>query len=99
MAHRNLIASKNLDVRETSQDQETDCTKGIQRELASAPHLSSLCATAAHPDKQPEHHAPLRHTPISSLSIILSGAIVLAAPATFRLRKQPTLSRRSNLQN
>ena len=52
MAHRNRIASKNLDVRETSQDQETDCTKGIQRELASAP---SLCATAAHPDEQPYH--------------------------------------------
>jgi hypothetical protein len=61
MAHRNRIASKNLDVRETSQDQETDCTKGIQRELASAPHLSSLCATAAHPDKQPEHHPQRRY--------------------------------------
>ena len=55
MAPRNRIASKNLDVRETSQDQETDCTKGIQRELASAPHLFSLCASAAQPDKQQYH--------------------------------------------
>jgi hypothetical protein len=55
MAHRNRIASKNLDVRETSQVQGTDCTKGIRRELASAPHLSSLCASAAQPDHQPEY--------------------------------------------
>ena len=61
MAHRNRIASKNLDVRETSQDQETDCTKGIQRELASAPHLCSLCATAAQPDQQPEHRQQRRY--------------------------------------
>jgi hypothetical protein len=61
MAHRNLIASKNLDVRETSQDQETDCTKGIQRELASVPHLSSLCASAAQPDHQPENPRQRRY--------------------------------------
>jgi hypothetical protein len=60
MAPRNRIASKNLDVRETSQDQETDCTKGIQRELASAPHLFSLCASAAQPDQQPEHRRQYR---------------------------------------
>ena len=61
MAHRNRIASKNLDVRETSQDQEIGCTKGIQRELASAPHLSSLCASAAQPDEQPEHRRQRRY--------------------------------------
>src|SRR5262245_2211190 len=65
MAHRNRIASKNLDVRETSQDQEIDCTKGIQRELASAPLLCSLCAIAAQPDQQPggqpEHRQQRRY--------------------------------------
>ena len=61
MAHRDLIASKNLDVPETSQDQETDCTKGIQRELASAPHLFSFCASAAQPDEQPEHRRQRRY--------------------------------------
>ena len=61
MARRNRIASKNLDVRETSQGQETDCTKGIQRELASAPHLSSLCASAAQPDHQPEYPRQRRY--------------------------------------
>jgi hypothetical protein len=54
MAHRNRIASKNLDVRETSHGQEIACTKAIQRELASAPHLSSLCTSAAQPGQQPE---------------------------------------------
>jgi hypothetical protein len=50
-----------LDVRETSQDQETDCTKGIQRELASALYLSSLCASAKQPNQQPEHRRQRRY--------------------------------------
>ena len=49
MALRNRIASKNLDVRETSHDPGIGRTKGIQGELASTPHLSSLCASAAEP--------------------------------------------------
>ena len=85
MAHRNLIASKNLDVAGTSRDQEIGSTKGIQGKLAPAPHLSSLCASAAQPDQQPEHRRQRR--------------TVLAAPNTSRSRKPPTSSRRSNLQN
>ena len=55
MAHRNRIASKNLDVRETSYDQEIGCAKGIEGDLAAVPYLSSLCASAAQPDPQPEY--------------------------------------------
>jgi hypothetical protein len=55
MAHRNRIASKNLDVRETSHGQEIASTKAIQRELASAPHLSRLCARLG------THSNPLTH--------------------------------------
>jgi hypothetical protein len=61
MAGRNLIASKNLDVRETSHDQEIGCTKSIQGELALATHLSSLCASAAQPSHQPEHRRHQRY--------------------------------------
>ena len=85
MAHRNLFASKNLDVAGTSRDPESGSIKGIQGELAPAPHLSSLCASAAQPDQQPEHRRQRRYR--------------LAAPNTSRSRKQPTLSRRSSLQN
>ena len=60
MAGRNLIASKNLDVRETSHDPEINCIKGIQGEWAPAPHLSSLCAGTAQPDKQHEHRPRYR---------------------------------------
>jgi hypothetical protein len=61
MAHRNRIASKNLDVRQTSHGQEIACTKAIQQELASAPHLSSLRTSAAQPDEQPEHRRQQRY--------------------------------------
>ena len=85
MAHRNLFASKNLDVAGTSHDPESGSIKGIQGELAPAPYLSSLCASAAQPDQQPEHRRQ-RDT-------------ALAAPNTSRSRKRPTSSRRSSLQN
>ena len=55
MAHRNLFASKNLDVAGTSRDPESGSIKGIQGKLAPAPYLSSLCASAAEPNQQPEH--------------------------------------------
>jgi hypothetical protein len=58
MAHRNRIAAKNLDVRETSHDQKFGCIKGNKDELAPAPHLSSLRASAALPDQQ--HYHPRR---------------------------------------
>ena len=61
MAHRNLFASKNLDVAGTSHDPESGSIKGIQGELAPAPHLSSLCASAAQPDQQPEHRRQRRY--------------------------------------
>ena len=60
MAHRNRIASKNLDVRETSRDQEIASIKGIQRELASAPHLSSLCASAVQRDRRHKQRGQYR---------------------------------------
>jgi hypothetical protein len=46
---------KNLDVAGTSHDPEIGCTKGIQGELAPAPYLSSLRASAAQPDQRREH--------------------------------------------
>jgi hypothetical protein len=76
MARRTLIGSKNLDVAGTSQDPEIGCTKGIQDELAPAPHLSSLCATAAQPNKQREHRHRYRAgdtkyiTPLQATNII-----------------------------
>ena len=51
MAHRNRIASKNLDVPKTSHDSERGSIKGIQGELAPTPYLSSLRASAAQPDR------------------------------------------------
>ena len=61
MAHRNRIASKNLDVRETSYDQEIGCAKGIEGDLAAVPYLSSLCASAAQPAQRPEYPRPRRY--------------------------------------
>ena len=48
------ITSKNLDVSRTSRDTKIDDTKGVQGELASAPYLSSLCASAPQPHQQPD---------------------------------------------
>ena len=84
MAHRSLSASKNLDVRERLK------TKKLTAPRASSANWPQPLTYLV--------YAPLQHTPMSSL-IILSGAIVLGAPATFQSRKPPTLSRRSSLQN
>jgi len=48
------ISSKNLDVARTSCDSKSGDAKGIQGEVASAPHLSSLCASTAQPNQQPD---------------------------------------------
>ena len=53
MSHPTLITSKNLDVARTSHDSKIGDTKDIQGELATAPYLSSLCASA-----QPNQHRP-----------------------------------------
>jgi hypothetical protein len=42
--------NKNLDVAGTSHDLEIGCTKGIEGELAPAPHLYSLLCASAQPD-------------------------------------------------
>ena len=90
MAHRNRIASKNLDVRETSQDQETDCTKGIQRELASAPHLSSLCATAAQPDQQQRDRR--RYSPGGTKITVPQAANIIEAVSFAKLIGLPLVA-------
>ena len=90
MTHRNRIASKNLDVRETSQDQETDCTKGIQRELASAPHLSSLCATAAQPDRQ--QRGRRRHSPGGTKITVPQAANIIEAVSFAKLIGLPLVA-------
>ena len=60
--------NKNLDVAGTSHDPEIGCTKGIQAELAPAPHLYSLCVSAAQPDEQRHPVCALvQHSPMSSV--------------------------------
>ena len=76
---------KNLDVAGTSHDPEIGCTKGIQGEFAPAPHLYSLCASAAQPNQQPEHRRQRRYRVGGTKYITVAQA--------------PTSSRRSDLQN
>jgi hypothetical protein len=51
---------KNLDVAGTSRDTKIGDARGVQSELAPAPHLSSLCASAAQPNQQHEHRRRYR---------------------------------------
>ena len=86
MAHRNLIASKNLDV----------AVKRLMTQKVAPSRASSV-----NWPQPPTYlvYALVQHSPISSLSIVGSGATVLAAPSTSRSRKPPTSLRRSSLQN
>ena len=83
MAHRNLLASKNLDVPETSHDPVTQAAKGSAGDLTLEPLLSVVCPFPAQPNKQREHRGCYR--PLGSKYISLPQAT--------------TTSRRSNLQN
>ena len=47
MAHRNLFASKNLDVPETSHDSVTQAAKGSAGDLTPEPLLSVVCPDTA----------------------------------------------------
>ena len=47
MAHRNRIASKNLDVLETSHDPVTQAAKGSAGDLTPEPLLSVVCPDTA----------------------------------------------------
>ena len=84
MAHRNLLALKNLDVPETSHDPVTQAAKGSAGDLTLEPLLYLLRALS-------------RHSRIGNESIVV--VTVLLAANTFRSLKRPTTSRRSNLQN
>jgi hypothetical protein len=52
MAHRKLIASKNLDVPETSHDSITQAAKGSAGDLTPEPLLSVVCPDTAHSEKR-----------------------------------------------
>ena len=52
MAHRNLVASKNSDVPETSHDSVTQGAKGSAGDLTPEPLLSVVCPDAAHTESQ-----------------------------------------------
>jgi hypothetical protein len=52
MAHRNVFASKNLDVPETSHDSISQAAKRSAGDLTPEPLLSVVCPDAAHGEKQ-----------------------------------------------
>jgi hypothetical protein len=52
MAHRSLVASKNLDVPETSHDSVSQAAKGAAGDLTPEPLLSVVCPDAAHNEKR-----------------------------------------------
>ena len=58
MAHRNLFASKNLDVPETSHDSMSQDAKGSAGDLTPEPLLSVVCPDAAQDEKQPRSYRP-----------------------------------------
>jgi hypothetical protein len=60
MAHRNLLASKNLDVPETSHDPVTHAAKGSAGDLTLEPLLSVVCPFPAQPNRQREHRGCYR---------------------------------------
>ena len=58
MAHRNLFASKNLDVPETSHDSISQAAKGSAGDLTPEPLLSVVCPHAAQHEKQRRSYRP-----------------------------------------
>ena len=60
MAHRNLLASKNLDVPETSHDPVTQAAKGSAGDSTLEPFLSVVCPFPAQPNRQREHRGCYR---------------------------------------
>ena len=60
MAHRNLLASKNLDVPETSHDPVTQAAQGSAGDLTLEPLLSVVCPFPAQPNRQREHRGCYR---------------------------------------
>jgi hypothetical protein len=58
MAHRNLVASKNLDVPGTSHDSVTQGAKGSAGDLTPEPLLSVVSPDAAHGEKQRRSYHP-----------------------------------------
>ena len=58
MAHRNLFASKNLDVPETSHDSVSQAPKGSAGDLTPEPLLSVVCPDTAQDEKQRRHYRP-----------------------------------------
>ena len=69
MAHRNLIASKNLDVPETSHDLVTQAAKGSAGDLTPEPLLSVVC-----PDTAPSEEQRRRYRPHGSKHLSLDQA-------------------------
>ena len=58
MAHRNLFASKNLDVPETSHNSIYQAAKGSAGDLTPETLLSVVCPNTAPCEKQPRHYRP-----------------------------------------
>jgi hypothetical protein len=58
MPHRNLFASKNLDVPETSHDSVTQAAKGSAGDLTPEPLLSVVSPDAAHREKPQRCYRP-----------------------------------------
>src|SRR4051812_43844574 len=69
MAHRKQIASKNLDVPETSHDPVTQATKGSAGDLTPEPLLSVVCPFPAQPARQQEQRGRYRSGGTRSISV------------------------------
>jgi hypothetical protein len=69
MAHRSLVASKNLDVPETSQDSVSQAAKGAAGDLTPEPLLSVVC-----PDTAPRDGHQHRYRPHGSKHVSLDQA-------------------------
>jgi hypothetical protein len=54
MGHRHSSTSENLDVPETSQDEDTQAAKGSAREFSADSHLSVVCSSPEQAEEQPQ---------------------------------------------
>jgi hypothetical protein len=82
--------TKNLDVAGTSRDSKFGCTKGIQGDLAPGPYLSSLCASAVHPDQQQRHRR--RYSPGGTKITVLQATNIIEAVSLAKLIGLPLVA-------
>ena len=87
MAHRNLFASKNLDVPETSHDAVTEGAEGVAGNITPEPLLSVVCPDTARSEKQRRRYRPhgSKHLSLALATNMIEANRIVIGPLLDRL--------------